>query len=212
MSNQSSSDRSTCSNRALDLARIWLATICALALIGCGATANRQHLAAIQRWQAQPIAHYRLVTDEVVNRYSCAQVVEVRDERIVSIISNNCQQPSLWTVSWLFRRAETADRAFDGCALSFPGVGCVCRDAVEAQVEYDPALGFPRSILIRQPGPRPGSAQATGSTSRAIWRCPIAPRHLAAQAGRCWCAICAHCLKGFAWQRAVLQFGRFGGT
>ena len=150
MSNQSSSDRSTCSNRALDLARIWLATICALALIGCGATANRQHLAAIQRWQAQPIAHYRLVTDEVVNRYSCAQVVEVRDERIVSIISNNCQQPSLWTVSWLFRRAETADRAFDGCALSFPGVGCVCRDAVEAQVEYDPALGFPRSILIRQ--------------------------------------------------------------
>src|SRR5215210_5658301 len=109
MRNQFSALRCASSNRALDLARIWCLAICVLALIGCGASANRQHLAAIQRWQAQPIAHYRLATDEVVNRYSCAQVVEVRDERIVNIISNNCQQPSLWTVDWLFRRAETAD-------------------------------------------------------------------------------------------------------
>jgi hypothetical protein len=133
----------------MHIRHIWLAALCALALSGC-ATADRQHTAALQRWQAQPIAHYRLNTDEMVNRYSCAQVVEVRDERIVNIISNNCQQPSLWTVGWLFRRAEKADRASDGCALGVPGVGCVCRIAVEAQVEYDPALGFPRSITIRQ--------------------------------------------------------------
>lgn len=129
---------------------IWAAMLCALALVGCGAAVDRQRMAALQRWQTQPIAHYRLVTDELVNTYSCAQAVEVRDEQIVKIDSNNCQQPSLWTVDWLFKRAAKADQAFDGCALGVPGVGCVCRSAVEAQVEYDPVGGFPRSIIIRQ--------------------------------------------------------------
>jgi hypothetical protein len=126
---------------------IWVAAFCSLALIGCEVAADRQRM-AFERWQTQPVAHYRLVTDELVNSYSCAQAVEVRDEQIVMIDSNNCLQPSLWTVDWLFRRADKAGQAFDGCALSVPGVGCVCRDAVEAQVEYDPARGFPRSIII----------------------------------------------------------------
>ena len=132
------------------IARIWVAALCALALVGCTATVDQQHTAALQRWQAQPIAHYRLNTREMVAGHGCAQVVEVRDEQLVNLIADTCQQPSLWTVSWLFRYAEKAQQVAERCALAVPGVGCVCRDAVDVQVEYDPALGFPRSITIRQ--------------------------------------------------------------
>jgi len=150
MSSQSQTPRRVGSRSTPGVFRIWLAALCALALIGCGAAGDRQHAAALQRWQAQPVAHYRLNTREVVSGHACAQVVEVRDEQLVKIILDSCQQPSLWTVSWLFRYAEKARQVTERCALAVPGAGCVCRDDVDVRVEYDPALGFPRSITIRQ--------------------------------------------------------------
>jgi hypothetical protein len=57
---------------------IWVMVLCVLTLIGCGAAVDGQRAAALQRWQAQPIAHYRLNTREVVGSHGCAQVAESR--------------------------------------------------------------------------------------------------------------------------------------
>ena len=109
----------------------------------------QRHALALQRWHAQPVAHYQLSTHESLGRLDCAQIVEVRDEVIVKIVANSCQQPSLWTVGWLFRYGDRAQQPADRCSLSLAGVGCVCTTSVDVQTEYDPVLGFPRSFIRR---------------------------------------------------------------
>jgi hypothetical protein len=120
-----------------------------LALAGCGALGGTPHDAALLRWQARPTAHYLLRTREEVGGRVCGQSVEVRDEKVLRILSDTCDHPTLWTVSWLFDYAAKSRVPFERCARYEPGVGCVCRDAIEVQAEYDPATGYPRVIVTR---------------------------------------------------------------
>lgn len=122
----------------------------ALALAGCGARPDARYDAALRRWQSQPIAHYSLHTREVVGGKPCAQIVEVRDEQIVRVINNTCQHPNLWTISWLFIFVAKSRTPVDRCALLDPAGGCVCRDDIDLQVEYEPARGYPSTIIARQ--------------------------------------------------------------
>jgi hypothetical protein len=119
-----------------------------LALAGCGA--DPRHAAALRRWEARPPTHYLLRTREEVRGKLCGQMVEVRDEQVLRILSDTCAHPTLWTVSWLFSYVERAAVPAERCARYEPDAGCVCRDAVDMQVEYDPALGYPRAITTRQ--------------------------------------------------------------
>jgi hypothetical protein len=76
----------------------------------------------------------------------CGQTVDVRDEHVLRILSDTCAHPTLWTVGWLFSYAERGQVAVDRCAHYDPDAGCMCRDAIELQVEYDPNLGYPRDL------------------------------------------------------------------
>lgn len=129
--------------------RLRLLAIATLALLGCSAAPQQGRVLALQRWQAQPVAHYRLSTHETVGNLDCAQIVEVRDEVIEKILANSCKQPSLWTVGWLFRYGDRSQQPAEQCSLSLAGIGCVCNTSVEVQTEYDPVLGFPRSFTRR---------------------------------------------------------------
>jgi hypothetical protein len=127
-----------------------LLALLALSLAGCGVPGGTLHDAALRRWQAQPIAHYLLRTGEEVGGHLCGQTVEVRDEAIVRILENTCTHPTLWTISWLFDYAGRSQAAVDRCARYESDTGCICRDAVDVQVDYEPAGSYPRSITTRQ--------------------------------------------------------------
>lgn len=128
---------------------LW-AIVCLWVLAGCGAVADGARAEALRRWQARPIEHYTLSTREYIAGHECLQLVEIRAEQVVKIERLTCQIASIWTVGWLFRSAEKARQGVDTCALAVPGTGCVCRVLTDAQIEYDPALGYPRSITVRQ--------------------------------------------------------------
>jgi hypothetical protein len=130
--------------------RVAILTILTFALTDCGALGGSSYDEALRLWQARPLSHYLLRTYEVVGGHPCGQIVEVRDEALVRIISDTCQHPTLWTVSWLFNYAGKAHMAVERCARLALGAGCVCRDAVDLQVAYDPILGYPREIITRQ--------------------------------------------------------------
>jgi hypothetical protein len=128
--------------------RIALLVLLALALAGCGA--DTRHNAALRRWQARPLTHYLLHTREEVRGKPCGQVVEVRDEKVVRIVSDTCAHPTLWTVTWLFNYVERAPMTVDRCVRYESDSGCVCSHDIEVRVEYDPQLGYPRAIATRQ--------------------------------------------------------------
>lgn len=123
--------------------------IALLILAGCAAQASAHTAEAHARWQAAAPRHYLLRTREDVRGRICGQQVEIRDEQLVRILSNTCQHPNLWTVTWLFAFADPAGRAPDRCVQT-SGTSCVCRASTEVEVEYDPALGFPRQIIARE--------------------------------------------------------------
>jgi len=114
-------------------------------LAGCALDVGPQ-AAAERRWREQPEGHYLLRTVENLRGQRCAQAVEVRDGEVAAIVVNTCRHPSLWTVEWLFHRARMAESAFHTCALKIRQVGCVCRQRIEVEVQYDQARGFPRQI------------------------------------------------------------------
>lgn len=129
--------------------RAALTLVLALALAGCGARQDYDLQAAIARWQARPLGHYQLDTTDVLGSRTCNQSVEVRDEQLVRVIDNTCQYPNLWAVSWLFHHTSRALAPPNTCALLDPVAGCICRTTAEVAVEYDPAYGYPRVIVVR---------------------------------------------------------------
>lgn len=121
-----------------------------LAMLCAGCAAPRDHAAALARWRAFAPQHYILRTAEDVRGSRCGQIVAVRGEQLEQILSNTCRHPSLWTVSWLFRKAAPAGAPVEACVRSLRGLGCVCRQRVERQVTYDPQRGYPTRIRIVQ--------------------------------------------------------------
>jgi hypothetical protein len=148
--------------------RVALLACLALLLAGCSAAAARFDTAR-QRWQAQPIAHYLLRTQEQARGRQCDQAIEVRGRALERVVSSSCRLAWPWTVEGLFSYVESLQANASGCARLVVGVGCVCRHDVEMSVRYDPALGYPRSIQTAQ-------TWAPNWQDQGFWRYAVASR------------------------------------
>lgn len=112
--------------------------------------------AARRRWLDREPAHYRLVVERSdVWLGLCRQELEVRGGQIVAVARDSCrsvQAPP--TVGALFYTIERYVRE-PQCG---PG-GCACDGYVVPDVEYDPALGFPRHVRLWRERPAPALAE-----------------------------------------------------
>jgi hypothetical protein len=122
-----------------------LAAACALALGGVIwlAPAPARDLAAAQRrWGARPFSGYRLVI-ETHAFGSCHYEIEVRDERVTTILQRSCLGPAP-TVTDMFHeiQAHIDERS---CGPN----GCACDGPIGVEVVYDSQLGYPTQFVIR---------------------------------------------------------------
>jgi hypothetical protein len=95
---------------------------------------------AEQRWSLRTFGRYSV---HLIDK-RCAQRIEVRNERVVSVLPNRCDvQPR--TVSDLFDLIRR-----DG-SISHPCIfqGCACDDILLVQATYHPELGYPQRVLVR---------------------------------------------------------------
>jgi hypothetical protein len=119
---------------------------CALLAPAAGGPAYASDLAAAKaRWAARPFSAYRLVVREQTNASSCRQAVEVRDEKIDRVLENRCVRLPSWTVTNLFTWAEQSSDPASRCYPS--AITCVCHKTYSLRADYDPLLGYPRSII-----------------------------------------------------------------
>ena len=112
--------------------------------------------AARRRWRDHEPAHYRLVVERSdVWLGLCRQDLEVRAGQIVAVARDSCQTVQAPpTVGALFYTIERYVRE-PQCG---PG-GCACDGYVVPDVEYDPALGFPRRVRLWRERPAPPFAE-----------------------------------------------------
>ena len=123
-----------------------------LACVGLGALGMRQAgnttlAAARARWQAQPLAHYRLVVRESTGAGDCRQDLEISAEQIVRVRENQCVHVPGWTVSNLFTWVAGLNAQARRCYPS--EVTCVCYAHYSAEARYDSQLGYPLAITYR---------------------------------------------------------------
>jgi hypothetical protein len=99
---------------------------------------------AQRRWEARTFRHYRMVAQAPS---WCQMDLEIADERVVKVYQNTCPSPPQ-SVTELFGLVAQlngeADRVY--CAPD----GCECTEQRFASAEYDPELGFPRTIGLRR--------------------------------------------------------------
>lgn len=136
---------------------IWLAAIAlsVLALIACGGlalltpgavganrggTAPAELAEARSRWAARAFTDYHLEVED----HRCKQVYDVRADRVRNIEPNRCDAYPR-TVDELFTLIERDNTKSLACVIQ----GCTCDDFIYVDAEFDPALGYPRSILVR---------------------------------------------------------------
>jgi hypothetical protein len=132
----------------------WLIPVAALGLIACGllgaatwqALPAVRHEAAVRRWQAAPLSHYRLATRERVASRTCTQEVEVVREQVVRIVSSTCRRATRWSVTAMFERIERGWNAAAECVPAGQGYGCACQTSFEQRAVYDAARGYPLSF------------------------------------------------------------------
>jgi uncharacterized protein DUF6174 len=125
-------------------------------LLACGLSAlfiprspsiasRAQQLAeARDRWQSQPLPHYRLVMHAPS---WCRLDVEIQAEKVVHVFENSCPT-SPRTVTGLFdlikQLDSTAETIF--CAPR----GCECTEVRYIYASYDQQMGFPQTIRLRR--------------------------------------------------------------
>jgi uncharacterized protein DUF6174 len=124
-------------------------------LLACGLSAlfiprspsiasRAQQLAeARDRWQSQPLPHYRLVMHAPS---WCRLDVEIQAEQVVRVFENSCPSAPQ-TVTGLFEMIKQLDSAA-GTIFCAPA-GCECTEVRYVTASYDQQLGFPRSIHLR---------------------------------------------------------------
>jgi hypothetical protein len=120
------------------------APLAALAARPARIPADVERLAAEQRWQARPVAHYRIVS----RMGDCMQRGEFRGDEIISVSRKDCLD-TIRTVEWLFAliaRVESWGLARPRCAPS----GCICRETRRIYAVYDDLLGYPRAVRLRK--------------------------------------------------------------
>jgi len=100
---------------------------------------QRERLNARALWEGRPFCDYRLVVEDG----DCTYDVVVRQGQITGSYRDSCNLRAR-TIETLFLVAEG-----DGTVTPVCGVrGCVCETYIHARAEYDPALGYPRSLII----------------------------------------------------------------
>jgi hypothetical protein len=104
-------------------------------------------IAARSRWEDRPFARKRLVVEKEGGFFSmptCRQEVDVDGERVVAERFDGCAGffPTV-SVNGIFGRIEPLV-ADDVCGVN----GCWCDGHLVPTVEYDDALGYPRSLTI----------------------------------------------------------------
>lgn len=127
-----------------------LGSVGLIAWLTFGATAQSP-LAAVdraeERWRQSQVQHYRLAVEfqDGLGATGCRQVVEVRDEQVVTVIENSCQEPPP-TVSTLFARVRSYYDTYEGqCGPN----GCACDGASRMRVTFDEQLGYPLHSEVR---------------------------------------------------------------
>ena len=136
--------------RRLKLPAVWYALLAALGMaIGGGmivafgaAFALSSPLArAKERWETSLASHYRMVVE---SGNPCRLEVEVRDERVATILYEDpCGHP-VRTVSDLFKMIERAPSPLYTCAPP----SCACRNVITINALYDERLGYPHHIAV----------------------------------------------------------------
>ncbi len=90
-------------------------------------------------WEQRPFRDYRLVAEDG----DCTYDVVVRQGQITGSYRDSCNLRAR-TIETLFLIAEG-----DGTTTPVCGVrGCVCETYIRIRADYDPALGYPRSLII----------------------------------------------------------------
>lgn len=110
-------------------------------------TTDRQLAAARQRWQLHGFSAYRLTVNEETESSSCRQSLEIQNERVRSVLLNECGRPASWTVPNLFTWTAQPGRFDSRCYPS--GVTCVCYMVFSTQAIYNPDLGYPQRVTYQ---------------------------------------------------------------
>lgn len=100
---------------------------------------QRERLAARALWEGRPFRDYRLV----VKDGDCTYDVVVRQGQVTGSYRDSCNLRAR-TIETLFLVAEG-----DGTTTPVCGVrGCICTTYIRVYADFDPALGYPRSLII----------------------------------------------------------------
>jgi hypothetical protein len=123
-----------------------LVSCAALGLALQRAPSQAQSLAAARAlWDRRPFSRYRMATEHTGGLGTCRQDVEVRDERVIAVLSNTCPRSPM-TVTNLFVEIERYILTIGGqCGPN----GCDCDGPIGVDVIYDSRLGYPRQLEVR---------------------------------------------------------------
>jgi hypothetical protein len=94
-------------------------------------------------WMLQTPARYQLTLTQQTSRGICKQAILVDGESAVEL-SNDCSDPTLWTVPRLFSWIAELERDQTRC---YPSTTmCACYGVSTTVVRYDAARGFPQEV------------------------------------------------------------------
>jgi hypothetical protein len=108
-----------------------------------------RRLEAQRRWAARPFADYRVTVQGEYRGNLCAQDIESAGEKLHRIVRNDCRVAlfSLMTVARLFEISAELEHPTP-CYLA--SQTCSCYRVRAGDIDYDPQLGYPRSIAYRR--------------------------------------------------------------
>jgi hypothetical protein len=103
----------------------------------------REFEAAKARWEAEPLAHYRIKVRSGGGTRVCEQDIEVRDEVVIQTYGDTCRNGQKYTISTLF---ATLDRLIPRTTRWANRYQC---DVWMSRSTFDPQWSFPRLIDVR---------------------------------------------------------------
>lgn len=104
------------------------------------ATPAQERVAALGRWQSRDFNAYRMVLEDG----NCTTDYVIRNEHVAWAFEAPCGRGQARSVSNLFALIEHG-----GSARVCVGVNCTCQWVTTVSVDYDAALGYPQTIVIR---------------------------------------------------------------
>ncbi|MBX3086334.1 MAG: hypothetical protein KF716_32155 [Anaerolineae bacterium] len=103
----------------------------------------REFEAAKAKWEADPLAHYRIRVRNGTGARTCEQDIEVRDEQVIRVFTDTCRDKRKLTITSLF---DTLDKLLPRTTRWANRFQC---DVWMSRSTFDPEWGFPRLIDVR---------------------------------------------------------------